>query len=93
MIKHIVLFKISDEEKLQKAYDMLMDLPSKIDFIRDWEVAKAYTIGGKDYELCLISSFDSKEDLEKYDGHPAHVEVRNYVRAVREAGVSCNYEY
>jgi len=93
MIKHIVLFKIPDPEAVKKAKEMLLALPDKIDVIRDWEVGEAYDAGEAGYELALISSFDSKEDLEHYDGHPAHVEVRNYIRAVRTGSAACNYEY
>ncbi len=93
MIKHIVLFRIPDPEAVKKAKEMLLALPDQIDVIRDWEVGEAYDAGETGYELALISSFDSKEDLETYDGHPAHVEVRNYIRAVRTGSAACNYEY
>jgi len=93
MVKHVVLFKIPDQEAVEKAKQMLLELPSKIDFIRSWEIGCAYNAGEKGYELALISSFDSREDLKCYDGHPAHAVVRDYIRAVRQGSAACDYEF
>ncbi|MFZ5974055.1 MAG: Dabb family protein [Bacillota bacterium] len=93
MIRHVVLFKIADPEAVQKAKEMLLELPSKIDFIRSWEVGCAYGTGERIHELALISTFDSKEDLQRYDEHPAHAVVRDYIRAVRQGSAACDYEF
>ena len=93
MVKHIVMFKIPDPSAVQKTKEMLLALPSKIDFIRSWEVGVAENAGEKGYEVVLISGFDSFEDLKRYDGHPEHEKVRDYIRAVRTGSASCDFEF
>lgn len=91
MIKHILLFKIPDQSSAQMSKKMLLELPSKIDVIRSWEIGHAYP-GAQGYELALVSTFDSKEDLKRYLVHPEHITVRDFVFAVSQDWVSCDYE-
>lgn len=91
MIRHIVMFKFKEEaegrtkaENVAITRGMLEALPSKIDWIRSSFVATGVE-GQKDanYDLILISDFDSLEDLEKYRVHPDHVAVGTFMKPVR----------
>ena len=91
MIRHVVMFKFKEEaegrtkaENLAITKSMLDALPSKIDLIR----ASSVTINSSNadqsnYDLCLISDFNSFEDLEAYIVHPDHKAVGSFMRPVR----------
>lgn len=91
MIRHIVMFKFKEEaegrtkaENLAITKSMLDALPDKIDLIR----ASTVSINSPDadqtnYDLCLVSDFDSLEDLAAYIVHPDHKAVGAFMRPVR----------
>lgn len=91
MIRHIVMFKFKEEaegrtkaENIAITKAMLEALPAKIDLIR----ASSVTVNSPDadqsnYDLCLISDFDSFEDLAAYIVHPDHKAVGAFMRPVR----------
>ena len=43
------------------------------------------------YDACLVSTFDSMEDLAAYKVHPEHVKISSYCKKVRETRVACDY--
>lgn len=43
------------------------------------------------YDACLISTFDSLEDLAAYKVHPEHVKISSYCKLVRENRVACDF--
>lgn len=91
MIRHIVMFKFKEEaegrtkaENLAITKAMLEALPAKIDLIRASSVAvNSANADGANYDLCLISDFDSFEDLAAYIVHPDHKAVGAFMRPVR----------
>ena len=95
MIKHIVLFKFKKEfpNAAQEAKAKLEELPSKIDVIRSFQVGIDIMHSERSYDLALIGEYDSMEDLKKYDQHPEHLKVRNFIHGVRETSVSLDFEF
>ncbi len=91
MIRHIVLFKFKEEaegrtkaENVAITKAMLEALPAKIDLIRHSEVkVNSATADQTNYDLCLISDFDSFDDLAAYIVHPDHKAVGAFMRPVR----------
>jgi hypothetical protein len=85
------MFKFKEEaegrtkaENIAITKAMLEALPEKIDLIRSSSV----TVNSPDadesnYDLCLISDFDSFEDLATYIVHPDHKAVGAFMRPVR----------
>ena len=59
-------------------------LPSKIDVIQKFEVGKNFTISDRAFDLSIVSEFNSKEDLETYAVHPAHLEFVEFNKSVSE---------
>lgn len=98
MIKHIVLWRMNDtEDKADRAADIkkqLEALKDKIDFIVDIHVGLNFNTTDSASDVVLESVFNTKEDLEKYQNHPAHVAVgAEYVRPnVKERRV-IDYEF
>ena len=85
MIKHIVVWRMNDtEDKQKKAEDIktqLEALKNIIDFIVDIRVGLNFNTTESASDVVLETVFNTKEDLERYQNHPAHVAVgRDYVR-------------
>jgi len=99
MIKHIVMFKLLDEaEGATKAENavvikkMLDELPSKIPFIREYEVGINMIESERAFDISLISSFDNIEALNEYNNHPEHKKAAEYIMKRREESKSVDYE-
>lgn len=91
MIRHVVMFQFAPEaegrtamENAQIQKEMLDALPEKIPFIRNSQTGlNSPDANPANYQLCLISDFDSQEDLERYIVHPEHKKVGEFSRKVR----------
>ncbi len=85
MVRHIVAWKIAQtddkEQKILKIKEELEALKDKVDVIVDIEVGINFNESDGACDIVLISTFNSKEDLNTYQAHPEHVEVAsNFVR-------------
>lgn len=96
MIKHIVMWKLKDEaegalkaENAKKMKEMLEALPAQISNIVDLQVG--INENGGEYDAVLVTTFASYEDLKTYDQHPAHQQVRAFVRAVAAGRAAVDY--
>lgn len=100
MINHVVLFKLkkyeSESEKqtiIGKIEDALLSLSGKIDELKYIEVGVNYDLSAKSYDICLITHFESIDQLDVYRIHPEHVKVAEFIgqHAVDRAAV--DYEF
>lgn len=99
MIRHVCMFKFKEEaqgqtkaENVKITKNMLDSLPEKIEYI----ISSATFVGdckqkADNYDLILISDFESLETLEKYKIHPAHVAVGDFMRPVRISRTCIDY--
>lgn len=92
MLQHVVCQKFAKKEDAQKAAELLRTLPAQIPVLRSMEVGLDMLGSERSYDLVLIAQFDSWEDLHAYDAHPAHLRVREFIRACRTGTVSVDYE-
>ena len=79
MVKHIVLFKFkktgdiaSVKATMREFKSALEALKDKIPFLRFIEVGVNEN-PKEDFDMCLVTEFDSMEDLANYAVHPDHV--------------------
>lgn len=87
MITHIVIWKMKEENKAENMSiikEKLESLPPLIKEIKKLEVGINYNSSDAAYDLCLLSEFETKEDLDSYQVNPYHVEVSKFVRSVIE---------
>ena len=94
MLKHVVVWKMKEENKLsnmEKIKEMLEALPAKIDKIKSLSVG--FNENGGEYDIILITDFENKNDLMEYDEHPEHQKVRKFVRSVVESRIAVDYSY
>lgn len=99
MIKHIVLFKITDagnnDDRLNKALKMksvFEKLIEKIDVIRSYEVGINKGDSDSAYDLVINSSFDTWSDLDEYINHPAHQEAIRLNKNIQKVKAVVDYE-
>jgi hypothetical protein len=94
MITHIVFMKFKDgsPEAAAKARDMLMALPAKIPQIRHYEVGLNVVQAARNYDLALVSTFATLDDLNIYGSHPDHQDALVYIRSVLESSAAVDYE-
>ncbi len=85
MIVHIVMFTFKEEnraENIAKAKEMLEALVEKIDPLLSMEVGVDFNGSERAMDLSLISTFETKEGLQEYATHPAHLEVVAFIKEV-----------
>jgi hypothetical protein len=83
----------SREENVAITKAMLEALPEKIEWIRASTVAcNAKGAPEGNWDLVLITDFDSLEDLERYREHPDHVAVGTFMRPVRRSRACVDFE-
>jgi len=91
MLRHVVMFQFKEEaqgrtkaENIEITRQMLEALPQKIEWIRASQIAvNAPDADEGNYDLVLITDFDSMEDYRRYKVHPDHVAVGTFMRPVR----------
>jgi len=100
MINHVVLFKLkkydSESEKqnvISSIEDALLGLIGKIAELKYIEVGINYELTTKSYDICLVSHFETVEQLDAYRIHPEHLKVAELIglHVVERAAV--DYEF
>lgn len=100
MINHVVLFKLkkydSESEKqdiIGVIEDALLGLKAKITELKHVEVGVNYELSAKSYDICLITHFETIEQLDAYRIHPEHIEVAELIgqHAVERAAVDFEF--
>ncbi|MBU9363462.1 Dabb family protein [Burkholderia multivorans] len=95
MMKHIVLFrKLAHVERQPELEQQLVArmhaLDQAIDFVREWRVSANELPRPICWDYVLEASFDSREDLERYLPHEAHVSLVQALKVYFE-WVACDY--
>ena len=93
-LTHVVLMQFQEPapEILAKASALLRGLQGKVPELRSIEVGLDVLHSGRSYDLALITRFDSLADMQRYQDHPEHVAVLQYLRTVLAASVAVDYE-
>ena len=99
MFKHIVCFKLKDSaegaskaENAKQIKTRLEALQGRIPGLQKLEVGINVVQDAAAYDIALYSEFASREDAEKYQSHPEHQAVAQFIGRVREARVVVDYE-
>ena len=79
VLRHVVLFKFKDSAtpgQIKQVEDAFRALPSKINFIRDFEWGTNVSLENlnQGYTHCFFLTFASDKDRDAYLVHPAHKE-------------------
>ena len=92
MITHIVLMRFADKANVAEAAQRLRALPAQIPQIASLDVGINVVEAEVNYDLALITTHDSVEELKGYQGHPAHVEFGGWLRPLLESRVVVDFE-
>lgn len=101
MIKHIVMFKLSEnaegktrKENLDTALNMLKNFKDMIPVIKDFKaVSNSADAPDSNYDLALICDFENIDDLNAYQTHPEHLKFGKFITQVRESRACIDYEF
>ncbi|RAV02418.1 Dabb family protein [Paenibacillus sp. YN15] len=93
MLRHVVLFKLADPtpDKLQEVKDKLLSLKGRVPQLLDIEVGIDVVRSERSYDVALITTFASLEDMNAYQVHPYHVEVGSFIATVRQAAAAVDF--
>ncbi|MBN2282169.1 MAG: Dabb family protein [Candidatus Marinimicrobia bacterium] len=94
MIKHIVMWKLKDENKAENASEMvarLAVLKNKIEEIKHIEAGVNINPAEVAYDVALYSEFENEVSLSNYQNHEAHQEVVKFIRSVTTSRVVVDY--
>ncbi len=89
MIRHIVLWRLRGDTPEQKEHPAraikaaLEGLNGKIPGLLRLEVGLDFSRGPDSADVALYSEFASREALQNYHDHPAHLKVAPLVKAAR----------
>jgi hypothetical protein len=99
MIKHIVMFSFKEfaegmnkEQIISEIKARFEALPDKIPFLRTFEVGRNIGVSPFAYDLILYSQFVSLEQLEQYQIHPAHEDIKAFLNNLKEQVAAVDYE-
>ena len=86
MLTHIVFFKLKkrDKKSVEEAKNTLLSMQNKISLFKSFQVGEDVVHSARAYDLALLTTFDSLEDMQAYQVHPVHV---NEVKAVMQPNV------
>jgi len=94
MVVHVVMFKFLDKNKQQNILeikDKLEFLKKDIDTIVDLEIGIDINRGSRAYDMSLLATFKTEDDLKQYATHPKHLEVLEFIHSVTEQSVVVDY--
>lgn len=100
MINHVVLFKLKNydsesqkQEEISKIEEALLGLSGKIEELKYIEVGVNYDLAAKSFDICLITHFESLDQLDAYRIHPEHLKVAELIgqHAVERAAVDFEF--
>ncbi|MDR0641569.1 MAG: Dabb family protein [Treponema sp.] len=94
MIVNNLLFKLKDSsrEKLEEAKNVLSGLKGSIPALLDSRVELDINAGKSAYDIMVINSFNSPEDMQAYLEHPVHIKAAEYITPAMEKAASLCYE-
>ena len=95
MVRHIVMWRLKDENKsenLKIMKEMLLSLKDKIPNVAYLEIGTNFNADSSSFDMVLIATFESNEDLMIYQNHPEHVKVAKFIQDVRKERAVVDYD-
>ena len=93
MVKHIVMWTLSDISKAQELKALIESMKGKVDSLVDIESGINYNEEKADCDLVLISVHKTREDLEAYQIDPVHKEVAKVIGACVTSRHAVDFEF
>jgi hypothetical protein len=97
-VRHVVSWKLAADDpavRAQQAAEVarrLLALDGVVPQLRAISAGANMAYPDANWDVTLVADFDSIDDLEAYQVHPAHEEVVAYVRSVVASRVAVDFE-
>lgn len=100
MIKHIVMFKLKEADG-RTEYENALEAQKRFENVvknvkelkRGEIVINSKYAPESNYTISLLCDFDTIDDLNAYQVHPAHVEFGKFIGTVKTDRACIDYEY
>lgn len=96
MIKHVAMWNIKEglnrDDVRSEVRRRLESLVGNVPTLLSVDVGMNYNPHIAKRDICLYSTFNSREDLTSYLVHPHHVDVKDYITSVTCDYVVADYE-
>ena len=90
MVKHVVMWTLAEfaegvgkEANLVEVKKRLEGLKASINGIHSLDVGINFNTTEDAFDIVLVTEFEDREALARYQDHPEHVKVREFLRKVR----------
>ncbi|MBA2861905.1 Dabb family protein [Methanococcus maripaludis] len=100
MIKHIVMWKLKENAEDKKKFENAKIIKTNLESLKEVIPEIKYIEVGIDskkfennYDVVLVSEFNSFEDLEIYQKNEEHLKVAEFVKSVAESRIAVDYEF
>jgi len=81
-------------ERMAEVKARILELKDRIDEIVALDVYFNSPSGPEgNYDVVLVSEFNSWADLATYQQHPDHLQVADYIKNVRQSRAAIDYEF
>ena len=96
MVKHIVLWKIRDDDQKQKNIDHIIDiltaLVGQVEGLVSVEMGYNFNTAS-DYDVVLYATLKNAAALKYYQNHPEHVKCKEFIQTVSVGRTAADYFY
>ena len=94
MLTHVVLIKLKDRspENIAATRDRIARIEGQIPVLRSIQVGVNVVPSERSYDIALVETFDSVEDMKAYQVHPVHLDLLKDVTPRFEASAAVDYE-
>jgi len=84
MIRHIVLIKTQNLERLTQALELVKVLVGKVEGLESIEIAKDFSGRSKDFDHLFVMNFIEERYLNNWSQHPEHTAIRDILKSIAE---------
>jgi hypothetical protein len=92
VIRHIVLFRLTDKADASAAAAQLRSLEGKIPSLRSIEVGVNVVESERAHDVSIMTTFDDLAGLKEYAEHPEHQPVVRWMRERVAGSAAVDYE-
>jgi len=94
MLTHVVLFKLKDRspENIAATRNRIAQIDGHIPQLCSIQVGVNVVPSDRSYDIALVETFDSVDDMKAYQVHPVHLDLLKDVVPRFEASAAVDYE-